>query len=103
MPSVEITSETTISEAVLKILVTTASGEGTIAYLRNRIPEYVELSDADRQMSTTRPNEEIWEQRLRNIRSHVKSEGNFINLGYLTAPSRGRLRITEAGRRYAQA
>lgn len=92
-------SEEEISEAVLRILAGRPNGEATIEYLKRRVPSVISLTDGDRQQSVTRPNEELWEQLVRNIVSHKATEGNYIAEGYLTAPSRGRLRITDAGRR----
>jgi hypothetical protein len=91
-------TENEIAEAVLKILSGVPSGEATLSYLKIRIPSHVKLTAADVARSLTRPREPVWEQRLRNIKSHHDIEGNFIYEGYLTAPSRGRLRITSAGR-----
>ncbi len=92
-------TETDIAEAVLQILAGRPGGEATIAYLKNRIPSVITLTAGDREQSLTRPNEELWEQLVRNIVSHKAAEGNYVAKGYLTAPSRGRLRITDAGRR----
>src|SRR5690554_3523386 len=91
-------SEADISEAVLKILAGRPNGEATIGYLKKQIPSVLTLTAGDRQQSVTRPNEELWEQLVRNIVSHKTTEGNYIAEGYLAAPSRGRLRITQAGR-----
>ena len=99
MASASITSEFEISEAVLRILAVTHGGEATLGYLRNRLPSVVKFTADDMVQSGKRPNEQMWEQRLRNIKSHHKTAGNYIAEGYLTAPSRGRLRITEAGRK----
>jgi hypothetical protein len=101
MAKANLTSEAEISEAVLRILASTVSGEATLGFLKNRIPDEIKLTDDDLVQSETRPNEPIWEQRLRNIKSHYKVEGNYIAEGYLTAPSKGRLRITDAGRQRA--
>jgi restriction endonuclease Mrr len=101
MASKTLTTENEIAEAVLKVLAKSTSGEASLAYLKKHIPSYVNLTPDDREQSVTRPNEEMWEQRLRNIKSHSGTEGNYIAEGYLTAPSRGRLRITDAGRRRA--
>jgi len=92
-------TETEISEAVLRILAAKHDGEANQLYLRKRIPDYVKLSDEDRAPSETREGEEMWEQIVRNIVSHKTNEGNFVREGYLTVPSRGRLRITDSGRR----
>lgn len=94
-----ITSEFEISEAVLRILSATHGGEATLGYLRKRLPDILKFSADDMVQSGKRPNEQMWEQRLRNIKSHYKMAGNYIADGYLAAPSRGRLRITEAGRK----
>ena len=91
-------TETEISEAVLKILASRHSGEATIGYLKNNIPNFIQLTADDRQQSLTRPNEQVWEQIIRNIVSHKASSGNYIAAGYLVAPSKGRLRITQSGR-----
>lgn len=93
-----LTSEAEIAEAVLRILAGTAAGEATLAYLKNRLPDEIAFTADDLAESPTRPGEPMWEQRLRNIKSHHAAEGNYIAEGYLTAPSKGRLRITEAGR-----
>lgn len=92
-------TEVDISEAVLKILAGRANGEATIGHLKKQIPDFIKLTPGDKEQSVTRPNEELWEQLVRNIVSHKASEGNYIAEGYLTAPSRGRLRITDAGRK----
>lgn len=92
------TGEPEVSEAVLRILATTHNGEATIQQLVKRIPDLIELTDGDLAQSETRQNEAVWEQIVRNIVSHKKVEGNIIAEGRANSPSRGRLRITEAGR-----
>jgi Mrr N-terminal domain len=94
-----LTTEAEISEAVLRILAPTASGDATLGFLKKRIPNEINLTDDDLAQSQTRPNEPMWEQRLRNIKSHHKEDGNYIAQGFLTAPSKGRLRITDTGRK----
>lgn len=93
-----ITTESEISEAVLGILDQSKSGIATIRQLRDKIPSRIKLTEQDRHQSSTRPNEEIWEQRLRNIVSHKKSQGNIISLGLAQRLSRGTLAITKSGR-----
>lgn len=93
------TTEVEISEAVLQILAGRPNGEATLAHIKSQIPSFVSLTAGDREQSVTRPNEELWEQLVRNIVSHKAIEGNYIAQGYLNAPSRGKLRITDAGRR----
>lgn len=90
--------EAEIAEAVLRILAEAHNGEATIAHLKKRVPEFVKLTDGDQVQSDTRPNEELWEQLVRNIVSHHKVEGNIVAEGYASRPSRGKLRITASGR-----
>lgn len=97
-----ITTESDIAQAVVDILAVTPNGEATLAHLRKRLRSTLNLTAADLSPSLTRRNETLWEQRLRNIKSHHASPGNYIAEGYLTAPSRGRLRITVAGRKIAR-
>lgn len=94
------TGEAEISKAVLKILAASVNGEATTVQLKKKVPAEVNLTAGDRQQSDTRENEELWEQIVRNIVSHKKTEGNIIAEGFANCPSRGRLRITEAGRRH---
>ena len=90
-------SEAEIARAVLKILDSEPSGEATIHRVKELIPQYVTLSAEDRTQSVTRPNEELWEQQVRNITSHKQTAGNVIYDGYVEAIPGG-LSITDSGR-----
>jgi len=92
------TGESEISEVALRILAEMPNGEATIQQLVKSIPEIASLTVGDLEQSETRPNEAIWEQIVRNIVSHKKTEGNIIAEGLANSPSRGKLRITAAGR-----
>jgi Mrr N-terminal domain len=94
------TSEAEISKAVLRILSDSTNGEATTRQLISKIPNVVVLTAGDRQQSDTRENEELWEQIVRNIVSHKTTQGNVIAEGFVNRPSRGKLRITDAGRRH---
>lgn len=48
--------------------------------LRERIPTLVRLTAQDRRASPTRPGEEMWEQILRNIRSHINSHKEIVGI-----------------------
>ena len=74
--------ESEIADAVANYL-EDAGGVATIAQIRRALPFYVELTDADRQPSFSRPGEEIWEQQVRNIVCHRFSEGNAVKGGVL--------------------
>ena len=91
------TSEAELSQVVLKILSERETGEATFSELVSEIPRRIILTASDRQQSTTRNGEEIWEQRVRNITSHKNTSGNIIADGYAESIPGG-LRITEAGR-----
>jgi hypothetical protein len=60
-----------------------AGGEATIGQIRRAIPFYMKLTPQDRRLSRTRPGEEMWEQLVRNIVCHRKSQGNAVNSGTL--------------------
>ena len=92
-------TEAEIGEAVLAICANTATGECSIADLKNEIPDHVDLSVEDRAQSTTRPNEEMWEQQVRNLISHRATAGNIICEG-LADYTGNAIRITDAGRRH---
>ena len=90
-------TEEDVAKAVLEILATTPNGEASIKELVTEIPNHLDLSADDRTQSTTRRNEEVWEQQVRNITSHHGSPGNYIRDGYLERIDGG-LRITAAGK-----
>jgi|SRR3979411_2732645 hypothetical protein len=90
-------TEAEIGEAVLAICANTATGECSIADLKAEIPNHIELSAEDRAQSTTRPNEERWEQQVRNLISHRTTPGNIICDGYAEYTGNA-IRITNAGR-----
>jgi hypothetical protein len=90
-------TEHDVADAVLQVLAKYPSGEAPIGAIVKGIPDYLKLTDEDRTPSKTRPNEELWEQQVRNITSHKASPGNFIYEGFLEQV-KGGLKITEAGR-----
>jgi hypothetical protein len=78
-------TETEIAEIVEVYLQEKSSGQASIKELVGAIPDRVTLSAEDLAQSTTRPNEAIWEQQVRNITSHKGSPGNAIHDGRLIA------------------
>ena len=93
-------TESDVALAALQIAAGQANGVATFHRLKREVPNYVHLSAADHVQSVTRPNEEVWEQLIRNIKSHYDTPGNFICEGYLTHVPRVGYRITDSGRRY---
>ena len=97
------TSEREISIAVLKALKESPKGKMSISELKEEVPNFINLSSEDRRTSPTRPNEEMWGQRLRNIVSHREVEGNIIAEGYVIYDEISHtLKITEAGLKHIE-
>ena len=63
------------------------------------IPHYVHLSPDNLAPSVTRPGEAMWQQLVRNIKSHDKSPGNYIADGYLEHVPGVGYRLTAAGKK----
>ena len=91
-------SEKSVGIAVLRILADRPHGEATVEVLKSELPKHIELSDEDRAASPTRTNEEVWEQQVRNLKSHEKTAGNIFHDGLVEVASKGVWRITGAGR-----
>jgi hypothetical protein len=70
--------------------------------IRQELPRRYKLTAADLAVSATRPNEAVWEQKIRNIKSHFGSPGNFIYEGYLDHVPGVGYRVTDRGRKIAQ-
>ena len=91
------TSEPVLGLAVMQVLATQPNGETTVRTLIRHVPDYVNLTDEDHEPSEKRPGEEMWEQRVRNLKSHDDTPGNVIAEGFVERVGRGRYRLTEAG------
>lgn len=76
-------TENEVAQAVVKYLSTLKPPIASIYQIKNALPNFLKLSDADREMSITRPNEEMWEQQVRNIISHREAPGNYVCDGAL--------------------
>lgn len=93
-------TESDVATATLRIAAGRQDGTATFHRLRKELPDYLNLSAADRRQSLTRPNEELWQQLIRNIKSHHEVEGNIICEGYAKHLPRVGYKITDSGRRY---
>lgn len=91
------TSEPVLGLAVMQVLSTQPGGETTVRILIRNVPSYLKLTADDLKQSETRPNEKVWEQRVRNLKSHDKTPGNVIAEGFVDHVGRGRYRLTKAG------
>ncbi len=92
-------TEDEIAVAVLHILVAQPNGRATVRKLKAEVPGYVRLSSQDHADSLTRVHEEIWEQQVRNLKSHSDTPGNIFYEGFVMHVARGVWEITDAGRR----
>jgi len=93
-------TEADVAFATLQIAAGRTDGTATFHRLKKELPDYLKLSAEDQAQSLTRPNEELWEQLIRNIKSHSDTPGNIICEGYATHVPRVGYRITDSGRRY---
>ena len=91
------TSEPALGLAVMQVLATRQGGEADVRTLVKEVPNYVTLTAEDQEQSDTRGNEEMWEQRVRNLKSHDTAQGNVIGEGFVERVGRGLYRLTEAG------
>lgn len=96
------TTEPVLGLAVMQALAASPNGEAAVQSIIKIIPQYVNLTAEDREISTKRPPEEMWEQRVRNLKSHDKTPGNVIAEGFVEHTGRGRYRLTHAGRLHLQ-
>jgi hypothetical protein len=92
-------SEADIAFAILVIAAFQPNGIASFRRLRREIPIHVRLSELDMSPSITRPNEELWMQKIRNIRIHRDVPGNFIHNGFLIHIPHVGFQITESGLR----
>jgi hypothetical protein len=90
-------TENQVALAVCQIAANEPNRVATFARLKREIPQRLNLSAEDRIQSATRPNEEMWEQLIRNIKSHSEAPGNYIKEGYLEHLPKIGYRVTRAG------
>ena len=91
------TPERKLGLAVMQVLASRPNHLATVRVLIKYVPDFITLSDEDRLPSHKRPGEEMWEQRVRNLKSHSTSEGNVIAEGYVKHVKRATYQLTDAG------
>jgi hypothetical protein len=94
----EITEEE-VARLTVEIAAEQHNGIASFSRLRREIPHRYNLSAADLTQSVTRPNEAMWEQKMRNIKSHYDVPGNFIYEGYLEHVPGVGYRVTVQGKK----
>jgi hypothetical protein len=77
-------TENDVAFAIIQVAKTSPLHIATFARCRKEVPSYLRLGAADLAQSPTRPNESMWEQQIRNIKSHSNEPGNYIYEGFLT-------------------
>lgn len=93
-------SEHDIAYAAMKYLDTLPHKTAKTSDIKNHIPEFINLTPDDREVSETRPNEELWQQVVGNIVSHRQdSPENFINRGLISYDGENWM-LTDAGATY---
>jgi hypothetical protein len=71
------TGEAEISIGALRIA-EKFGGTASMTKVKDNIPDFVELTEADKAKSKTRPNEQMYAQIVGNIVSHRSTPGNII-------------------------
>ena len=97
----EITEEE-VAIVVVQIASQQQNGIASYEKIRQELRRRYPLSAADLTLSVTRPSEAIWEQKIRNIKSHSRSPGNFIYEGYLDHVAGVGYTVTARGTKIAQ-
>lgn len=91
-------TEADVNLAVLQVLAHSPNGRADVRSIVKAFPQYVKLEAVDKVRSDTRPGEELWEQQVRNLKSHDKTPGNIFAEGLAAHVSKGVWEITDAGR-----
>jgi hypothetical protein len=95
-------TENEIAFAILGFLANVRTGEASIFQIKKHLRHSYNFTQDDIQQSVTRIHEQLWEQQVRNIKSHSAAFGNYINSGYLAYRPR-HLAITDLGRTHLAA
>ncbi|MBE0530272.1 MAG: hypothetical protein IH626_05550 [Rhodospirillales bacterium] len=91
------TSEQELGLAVMQVLGSQPNYSANVRDLIKYVPDYITLTEEDHQPSETRPGEEMWEQRVRNLKSHDTSEGNVIREGFVNHVKEGTYQLANDG------
>src|SRR4051812_29424074 len=92
-------AEHDVGIGVLNVLAAQPYGRATVQKIKREMPNHVALSAQDQAPSLTRRGEELWEQQVRNLKSHSNTPGNIFRDGYVRQIARGLWEITGPGRR----
>jgi hypothetical protein len=90
--------EAEINKVAVCVMADHATGKMKVGEIRAELPNYARLSSKDHTDSETRNREHLWEQQVRNLKSHDKNTGNIFCEGYVEWVRRGVRQLTESGR-----
>ena len=92
-------SESEARILALKIAAQRPDRTASTQFIKKEIPKYTELSEGDRLKSSSRGNEEMWQQIVGNVISHKASPAGLFRKGYATRTEDG-LSVTSKGMAY---
>jgi hypothetical protein len=84
---------------VLKIAASFEGHSASTSQIKKTIPNFYELSPADTKRSETRPNEQMWQQIVGNVKVHRAGRSSIFSQGWAKPTADGIL-VTEAGLDY---
>jgi hypothetical protein len=91
------TPESEMRIAALQVAWSKPNGIATTTQLKEEIGKYVDLTPEDLKQSKTRRNEQMYQQIVGNIISHLDSQNNIFARGLAVYTGDG-IQITQAGR-----
>lgn len=83
----------------LKIAATFGDKRASTAIIKERMPHFFDLSPADLKRSETRPNENMWQQIVRNVKVHHIGQSSIFSKGWANTTANG-IELTAAGLDY---
>ena len=84
---------------VLRILADQPDGQASMAFVKEEIPEYYPLTAADMEPSSSRKNEQHWQQIVGNVVSHKTYSTSIFYSGFAEYDEEeGIIKITETGK-----
>jgi hypothetical protein len=83
----------------LRIAAAQPNHEATTTYIKQHIADYIEFTPLDLRPSSTRTNEQRWQQITGNVVSHQNTRTSIFNKGYADRTDDG-IRVTNIGLDY---
>lgn len=83
----------------LRIAASRPNREAETDYIKDRVPDYIELTELDLKPSDTRGGEPLWRQIVGNVISHQNQSTSIFTMGYAVRLPDG-IRVTDSGVAY---